>query len=117
MPAKTTKPEVKKIKRIPLHKQKNLALKGDPNFHYFIALDKNDRIQRLLNAGYVFADASELEVNGRSSQNPSVEGKEAARVSLGNSGHGYLLKIPMKYWLEDQEAERQERVLGNLPSG
>lgn len=106
----------KKLKRIPMFKQQNFNVVQNKNFHYHIAIDKDDNIARFIKGGYGFASSDELNDAYKPSQNAATEGKEAARVSLGSSGFGYLMKIPMKYWKQDQIDKRDDRIASRKQS-
>lgn len=113
--------------RVPLAEQRNkLTVSGldANNFYYRWVNDRDDRLQRFLNAGYVFVEKSEIEGVG----DPTVESSKGtdSRVvkSVGGPLKAYLMKIEKTLHADDQkmkqreidETERAMRTLGKRHS-
>jgi len=96
-----------RVRRNPLASRNRLKVKGnlDPNFVYRVVNDTEDRIQELMDIGYVPELADDVHVNGDSIiDDPKKLGK-AKQVSVGQGTKAILMKIPKEYFNEDQEAK------------
>jgi hypothetical protein len=78
------------------------------NFYYRFVTDKDDRIARFLRAGYEFVSKEEAGEIG----DPTVETSQGtdSRASRGVGGGrvGYLMKLPMELWKQDQAAKEAD---------
>jgi hypothetical protein len=90
-----------------------LAVRGkDPNYEYYIATDKDGRIQDLQDRGWEIVEDSAVTIGDRRVSRPSEIGS-ARTVSVGGGDVGYLMRIKREWWEEDQRAKEnlaRERV-------
>jgi len=105
---------VNRPRRAPVdgHRSK-LAVRGkDPNFEYYIATDKDGRIQDLQDRGWEIVDDKSVTLGDRRVSRPSSEGS-AITVDVGNGDTGYLMRIKREWYEEDQAVKQNianERV-------
>ena len=83
-----------------------LAVRGkDPNYEYYIATDKDGRIQDLQDRGWEIVDDKSVTLGDRRVSRPSSEGS-AITVDVGNGDTGYLMRIKREWYEEDQAAKQ-----------
>lgn len=94
-------------KRIPVSSRDRLVVRNkDPNYEYRIVNDEGDRIQRFIDAGYDFVDASESPISSQ-----RIVGSEEGTKSMAQVGNGrtaFLMRIPKEFYEEDQKAKMDE---------
>lgn len=104
-------------KRVPFGAHRSnltVGLKKDPNYMYRWFNDINDRIQRSLDAGYVFVERSEIPGAGDKDVAPanadlgSRVSKLAGKDEFGNPYNAYLMKINKDMYFADQRAKQAE---------
>jgi len=84
----------------------------DPSFEYYIATDKDGRIQDLQDRGWEIVEDSTVTIGDRRVSRPAETGS-ARTVDVGNGEIGYLMRIKREWWEEDQKAKEnmaRERV-------
>lgn len=90
-----------------------LAVRGkDLNYEYYIATDKDGRIQDLQDRGWEIVDDKSVTLGDRRVSRPSSEGT-AITVDVGNGDTGYLMRIKREWYEEDQAVKQNianERV-------
>lgn len=107
-PSKTTTPQ-NRPKRTPLGQRARLAFKDqDPNFMYRIINDKDDRLAEAQEAGYEFVTGDAKLGDPRAAEGGAVDSRISKPV--GNGVRGFLMRIPKKFYDEDQ-AEKMKEVV------
>lgn len=97
----TAKPA--RVRRSPVGVKNRLSVKEqDPNFQYRIVNDVDDRVQELIDQGYV-VDA-EAKVGSKRVDNSSGIG---GRISVGNGLKAVVMKQRKDYYEEDQAIKQQ----------
>ena len=97
-------------KRVPMHEQKRDRLTvvgGDPNYHYRIVNDVDDRIERLKIAGYEIAE-EKVGIGDLGVENTNISLGSGARMHVGKGVKAVLMKIPKEIYAEDQKAKQRE---------
>lgn len=95
-------------KRTPIGKRDILSVKGkDPNFHYRIVNDVGSRVQDLKDIGYEIESASTVQIGDKRVNSATPEGS-LAQVSVGGGQKAFVMKIPLEWYREDQEAKQAE---------
>lgn len=105
----SVRPDRSKPVRVSLEKQRQIVTHpdaNDPAFYYRVVVDRKSspgRIQKFLKAGYVHVISGE----GMGDDAVMKPKKLGAKVTLptGNGETGYLMKIPIEYYREDQDAK------------
>lgn len=93
--------------RVPVGARNVLTVKGqDPNYHYRLVNDDEDRVQQFLDAGYELVPAKDVEVGDKRINSASPEGS-AKQVSVGGGKKGFLMRIPKEYFEEDQRTKQR----------
>lgn len=95
--------------RIPLREQKRLiGVNKEPGYMYRLVNDVEDRINSFLTAGYEIVDktGNEVEVDKRI-QDPSWR-QSALSQSVGGGIKGYVMRIPIEWYEEDQSKKQLE---------
>jgi hypothetical protein len=97
-----------RVRRSPVEGRNRLAVKGkDPNFVYRIANDTDDRVNDLLDRGYVFETSQEVSVgDSRLVDSPKGEGK-VRTLSVGGGIKALVMKIKKEWFDEDQDAKQE----------
>jgi hypothetical protein len=102
--AVTKRPDRSKAVRVPLGTRNRLGFKDlDERFHYHIINDQDDRLDRATEAGYEFVESKETMGDTRVAEG-TVPGSRVAKP-VGNDVTGYLMRIPIKFYNEDQAAK------------
>ena len=97
-------------KRVPMHEQKRdrLTVIGrDPNYHYRIVNDVDDRIERLKIAGYEIAE-EKVGIGDVGVENNNISLGSGARMHVGKGVKAVLMKIPKELYAEDQKVKQRE---------
>ncbi len=84
----------------------------DPNYRYYWELDSEvdgTKIERRLQAGYVFCRPEENLVIGKTSVYKTENVGSIIRVPAGKGDYHYLMRIPVE-WYEDDQRRNSERV-------
>ena len=76
----------------------------DPNYHYAWINDQRDLLFRAKRAGYETVYAAEIPSWGQTDVDSANPTESAISMPVGGGVIAYLLKQPMEYFLEDQEA-------------
>jgi hypothetical protein len=94
--------------RTPLGARNRLTFKGldTKNFFHRVITDKDDRLDRALEAGYEFVEAEGKLGDVRVAEG-TVPGAKVAKP-VGNGETGYLMRIPREFYNEDQAAKAAE---------
>jgi hypothetical protein len=93
-----------------MHEQKRdrLTVVGrDPNYHYRIVNDVDDRIERLKIAGYEIAE-EKVGIGDPGVENSNISLGSGARMHVGKGVKAVLMKIPKELFQEDQKAKQRE---------
>ena len=103
--ARTTKRPDRSVKtRTPLGARNRLGFTNlDERFSYRVINDQDDRLARAEEAGYEFVESDEKLGDARVAEG-SVPGSRVAKP-VGNNVTGYLMRIPKKFYDEDQAAK------------
>jgi len=102
---KNTRPQ-----RTPMHEQKRdrLTVVGrDPNYHYRIVNDVDDRIERLKIGGYEIAE-EKVGIGDPGVENNNISLGSGARMHVGKGVKAILMKIPKDIYDEDQRDKQHE---------
>lgn len=103
---KLTKAPERRIKRIPVTGRSRLTVKGkDPNFVYRVVNDTDDRINELIDAGYVPDTDESVRVGDSRVDDNSSLGK-VRTISVGGGIKAVLMKQRREWYEEDQEAKQ-----------
>jgi len=98
----------KAMKRVPLRHQISLDFEMEDGYHYREVIDRADRIDRYLKAGYTLVEKPDGTKEGRS-KDPSNLGKYRSRiVGVGKDGRverAYIMRIKQEWYDADQEAK------------
>lgn len=100
----------KEMKRVPLKDQNMLEFPREEGYHYHEFIDRGDRLERCKRAGYTFVAKPKGTVTTRS-KDPSNIGKYISRIVGtidGRDVRAYVMRIPSKYYEEDQKAKQVE---------
>jgi len=101
--------------RIPMSlPQLKLSVPELPGYHLHWMLGKADRLARAEKGGYTFVGQDEVDVNtvgladGSDTSGHTDLGSRVSHISGTDEAGGqpvrlYLMKIPLEFWLEDQE--------------
>jgi hypothetical protein len=76
----------------------------DPDFHYRIVNDEDDRIQQFLDAGYEVVDANTVRVGEKRVEKTTPEGTKA-QLSVGGGQKAFVMRIKKEWYDEDQKAK------------
>lgn len=107
--SRTSREDSVRTTRIPVADSRApLVVKGldQKNFKARWVLDVDERIATFQQAGYEFVNKNEIQSAGSKTVEASAEGQDT-RVSkpAGRGLRLYLMKQPMKFWLEDRKAK------------
>jgi len=102
---------VTRATRIPVSGLRDkLTVEGkDPNYHYFWALDVDEHgneLYRLHEAGYEFVQSDSVRV-GQAHVHQSAGIGSIVRVPNGDGRYLFLMRLPMQWYLDDQQALEQ----------
>jgi hypothetical protein len=100
----------KRKKRVPLGTRDRLKYPTRKGYVRRVFNDKDDRIQRALDAGYEFVTDNLPGGDPRAGAPTQVGAKVMKEVGGGTKG--YLMEIPEEYYKEDQKA-KQDRIAAN----
>jgi len=104
------RPKNTRPKRTPMHEQKRdrLTVIGrDPNYHYRIVNDVDDRIERLKTGGYEIAE-EKVGIGDPGVENNNISLGSGARMHVGKGVKAILMKIPKELYDEDQKVKQHE---------
>lgn len=103
---KLTKAPERRIKRVPVTGRNRLTVKGkDPEFVYRVVNDTDDRINELMDAGYVPDTDERVRVGDSRIDDNSALGK-VREISVGGGIKAILMKQKREWYEEDQEAKQ-----------
>lgn len=92
--------------RTPVTRRNRLSVKDrDPNYHYRIVNDIDDRIQQFLEQGYEIDPQSQ--VGDKTVDGASPLGS-AKLISVGAGTKAAVMRIPKEYFEQDQAAKQSE---------
>jgi hypothetical protein len=101
---KTKRPDRSVKTRTPLGARNRLGFTNlDSRFNYRVINDQDDRLTEAVEAGYEFVESDEKLGDTRVAEG-STPGSRVAKP-VGNGVTGYLMRIPMKFYKEDQAAK------------
>jgi hypothetical protein len=105
--------------RVPLGARNRLTFGDlDPKFNYRVINDDQDRLARAEEAGYEFVQSEGKLGDNRAAEGTSMGANVAKPVGGGMTG--YLMRIPKKFYEEDQaakEAKIKEKENTFIPDG
>lgn len=94
--------------RTPVGQRNILTVKGkDPNFHYRIVNDLDDRIAQFLEAGYELVEDT-VEVGDKRVNAASALGSKK-NISVGQGTKAHVMRIK-KEWYDEDEANKLRQV-------
>jgi hypothetical protein len=106
---KLVKAPEQRTKRNPVEGRNKLAVKGkDPNFDYRVVNDTEDRINELLDRGWVIETDESIRIGDRRVDETTAVGK-VRQIPVGQGTRAVLMKI-RKDWKAEDEAEKQKYV-------
>ena len=98
------RPDRSKNVRQPLGQRNRLSFKGlDDDYNYRVINDKDDRLANALEGGYEFVESKEELGDKTVATAKSMDSRVAKPVGGGVTG--YLMRIPKKFYDEDQAAK------------
>lgn len=102
--AKVQRPNRAKKKRTPLGARNRLTFDNlDPEYKYRVINDVDARLMDAEAAGYEFVESNEQLGDERVAEASSMGSRVSKPVGGGTTG--YLMRIPMEYYEEDQAAK------------
>lgn len=94
--------------RTPVGQRNILTVKGkDPNFHYRIVNDLDDRVAQFLEAGYELVEDT-VEVGDKRVNAASALGSKK-NISVGQGTKAHVMRIK-KEWYDEDEANKLRQV-------
>ena len=101
---KTKRPDRSAKKRTPLGTRNRLGFTNlDERFNYRVINDQDDRLARAEEAGYEFVESDEQLGDTRVAEG-TIPGSRVSKP-VGNGVTGYLMRIPINFYKEDQAAK------------
>jgi hypothetical protein len=118
------KAPAQRVRRSPVEGRHRLKLRGkgeDPNYHYRLINDTDDRIGSFLDAGWEFVTDEEIRIGDSKVDETTPFGK-ARVVSVGGGLKAYLMKQKREWYEEDQAAkqalvDKHEQAMRPNPDG
>jgi hypothetical protein len=105
--ASADRPDRSKKTRTPLGARNRLTFSNlDPEFQYRVINDVDDRLMRAQEAGYEFVESPE-QLGDKKVAEASKIGTSVSKP-VGNGTIGYLMRIPKKWYEEDQAAKQKQ---------
>lgn len=96
-------------RRVSLAQRNRLAIKDrDPNYHYRIVNDVDDRISRLQEIGYEVAPKESVGAVGDKRVDSASSLGSVAHFSVGQGRKAVVMRIPKEYAESDQRAKLEE---------
>ena len=96
-------------KRTPLAQRNRLAIKDrDPNYHYRIVNDVDDRVTRLQEIGYEIASKEHVGAVGDKRVDGASSLGSVAHFSVGQGTKAVVMRIPKDYATEDHSTKLAE---------
>jgi hypothetical protein len=101
----TKRPDRSKPTRQPLGKRDRLSFRGkmDEGYNYRVINDEKSRLSDALEGGYEFVESEESLGDDKAAK-PSAMGSKVSHP-VGNNTTGYLMRIPIEFYNEDQAAK------------
>jgi hypothetical protein len=97
-----------RVRRSPVEGRNKLAVKGkDPNYEYRVVNDTDDRVNDLLDRGYVFETSEEVRVGDSRLIDGSTGQGKIRTLNVGGGIKALLMKIRKDWFAEDQEAKQE----------
>jgi hypothetical protein len=104
---KLVKAPERRVKRNPVEGRNKLTVKGqDPNYVYRIVNDTEDRVNDLMDIGYVPETSESIRVGDSRVEDTSSLGK-VRTISVGGGVKAILMKQKKEWYEEDQEAKQE----------
>lgn len=95
-----------RVRRVPVGRRNVLTVTGKvPGYQYRVVNDRGDNVQRYLDAGYEFVEASEVTIGDTRIGNPSATGSKA-EAHVGNGVKAYIMRQKDEFYKEDQAAKQ-----------
>ena len=95
-------------KRIPVHKRDRISFGNlDPNYHYRVVNDSDDRLQNFVEGGYEFVESGERIGDPIAGEGGAIDSRVSKPV--GGGTRGYLMRI-RKDWYEEDQAEKAAKI-------
>ncbi len=92
--------------RTPITKRNRLSVRNqDPNFHYRIVNDVDDRVEQFLEQGYEIDPQSQVGDKQVDIGSPLGSAKQ---ISVGSNVKAVVMRIPKEYFKQDQAAKQAE---------
>jgi len=105
-----TQPEVKeRVRRTPINgrRQRLTVSDMDPDFHYRVVNDVDDKVASLEENGYTVVTDPKHRFGDKRVATPTAEGS-VRTVSVGQGTTGVLMRIRKDWYKEDQAAKQRE---------
>lgn len=96
-------------RRSSLVRRNRLSLsEQDPNYHYRIVNDVDDRIERLQEIGYELAPKERVGAVGNKRVDDGSSLGSVAHFSVGQGTRAVVMRIPKEYALQDAKAKLED---------
>lgn len=108
--ARTTSTEASaRPRRVSLSQRNRLEVKDrDPNYHYRIVNDVDDRVDRLQEIGYELAPKERVGAVGDKRVDSASSLGSVAHFSVGMGVKAVVMRIPKEYALQDSQTKLNE---------
>lgn len=100
------KPVEGRTTRVPVTRRNRLSVKNrDPNYHYRIVNDVDDRVEQFLDQGYEIDPQSQVGDKAVDIASPLGSAK---LLSVGAGIKAVVMRIPKEYFEQDQAAKQEQ---------
>jgi hypothetical protein len=101
---------IKRRERTPLYEQRRIMkVAQDPNYKYRLVNDSGDNLAAFVEGGWEILDRNGNEMEVHSRLQDSSWRQSAASQPVGGGTIGYMMRIPLEWWKEDQVV-KQNRI-------
>lgn len=95
-----------RVRRTPVGRRNVLTVTGtEPGYHYRVVNDVGGNVQRFLDAGYEFVDASKVTIGDTRIGTPSATGSKA-EAHVGGGTKAFIMRQKEEFYKEDQAAKQ-----------
>lgn len=95
-----------RVRRTPVGRRNVLTVTGkEPGYVYRVVNDVGDNVQRYLNAGYEFVDASKVTIGDTRIGAPTATGSNA-EAQVGGGTKAFVMRQKDEFYQEDQAAKQ-----------
>lgn len=96
----------RRVRRTPVGQRGVLNVTGkEPGYTYRFVNDTSDRVQSFLDNGWEIVEQKAIRIGDKRIGQATAEGT-AAKASVGQGMHAYVLRIKDEWYKEDQDAKQ-----------